>query len=78
MSVKNEHLHVDISPWALQVIADVLEHAVPLLNGQPADIQYEVQNFMNECRARVQHAAIGMPDTALELHGETGEEDWLA
>lgn len=56
-----EHLHVDISPEALEWIIKTLQ-----LTADHATLSrsayIEVQNFINECEARVQHAAARLLD----------------
>lgn len=77
-----EHLHIDITPAALEFIAKTLERfAGPSPDERTA---IEVQNFINECRARVQHAAAGIldltpPDPLVTgaVPGHSSQDDWL-
>ncbi|MDE2100456.1 MAG: hypothetical protein KGL39_24605 [Patescibacteria group bacterium] len=57
-----EHLHMDITPHALAVIAARLDGKFSDFKREPVSIQQEIRNFISECEARVQHAAIGMED----------------
>lgn len=66
--MKHEHLRVDISPAALEAIAALIETGGSedghYWDRIPREVQVEIENFINECRARVQHAAAGEPDTS--------------
>lgn len=91
---KHEHLHVDISPAALNWISHMLDGASAHLPFN--SMRIEVENFVSECRARVQHAAAGEPDISelqpmtatrarqqteeyfAALPGRSADEDWLS
>lgn len=78
-----EHLHVDISPHALEYIANALDDGPHSQRyALPPEQQAEVQNFISECRARVQHANAGIEDppencTCPTVPGRSDNEDWL-
>lgn len=71
-----EHLHVDISPYALTLLYEAVTEYLGRGGFAPeeAPLQRELLNFANECRARVQHAAAAIPD----ISEPATEEDWLA
>lgn len=67
-----EHLHVDITPASLAKIHDALERV------GFAESEIEIHNFISECRARVQHAKLGMPDTVVEVARQAEiADDWM-
>ncbi len=73
-----EHLHIDISPAALELIADMLEAHNPFPNRNAGQVGIEVQNFINECRARLQHVVARIPDLDDAVPGRSNTEDWLS
>jgi hypothetical protein len=77
MKKDHEHLRVDISPAALDHVRAAVEQY--LVGAEfPVGIGTEIQNFANECRARLQHAAAGEPDISETVPGRSTDEDWLA
>lgn len=76
-----EHLHVDLSPAALELIHDMLEAHNPFPNRNSGSVGIEVRNFINECRARLQHIEAGMPDPGWPgdtVPSRSDDADWLA
>lgn len=71
-----EHFRMDLTPRVLALIADCVEPHVATCD--PA-VQVELHNFLNECRARVQHVAAGLPDLSEpeSVPGCSTEEGWL-
>lgn len=74
-----EHLHLDITPRALDYIRDAVETTsrvkeCAIFSCLPESVRTEVQNFISECRARLQHVAIGEGDN---IPGRSNTGDWL-
>lgn len=73
-----EHLELDISPRALEVIEHHLIARAALWQKEDAHTRAEVQNLINECRARLQRVVRGEPDPkAGTVPGRADDADWL-
>ena len=75
MTVHYEHLHVDISPAALELVEAALITWLTSIYDPASDrvpaLSQELWNLVNECRARLQHVAAGEPDIS------EAQADWL-
>lgn len=71
-----EHLMWDVSPAALEWIgaAVAVRFGVGDAVSNP-EIRAEIQNFINECRGRLQHVTAGEPDIS---QGAAPTDGWLA